>query len=96
MLYGKLPDLSYISTIGSKAYVRIPNIPKLLKMNPRAQIGYLVGYESLNSFWIWILQKRRIITTRDVIFDENSRYNSIEKQELSPQIIELLDNQPLD
>jgi hypothetical protein len=47
---GKVPNLSYLRVISCKAYVRIPNIPRLKKMDPRAFIGYLVGYELSNLF----------------------------------------------
>jgi hypothetical protein len=89
----KVPDLSYLRVIGCKAYVRIPNIPRLKKMDPRAFIGYLIGYESTNSFRIWVPQRRKVIITRDVIFDEDSKYNPEEKQQvLAPEIIEIIEN----
>ena len=93
----KIPNLSHLRIIGCKAYVRIPNIPKLKKMDPRALIGYLVGYEASNLFRIWVPQRRRVIVARDVTFDEDAKFNSGEIQpQLSPEIIELIDNPPLD
>jgi hypothetical protein len=62
-------------------------------MDPRAFIGYLVGYESTNSFCIWVLQKRRVIIARDVIFNEDSIYNPGERQLLLAQeVIEIIEN----
>lgn len=38
-------------------------------------IGYLVGYEGTNIFRIWIPQKRKVIRTRDVTFNEEKLYD---------------------
>ena len=45
------------------------------KLNPKAWIGYLVGYNSTNIYRIWNPTTNRIIATRDVIFDENQLFN---------------------
>jgi hypothetical protein len=71
----KKPDLSHLRVYGCKAYVRIPNIPKKLKLDPRTHIGFLVGYDSTNIFRIWVPHLKRIIRSRDVVFDEDSGYN---------------------
>ncbi|EDN09852.1 predicted protein [Histoplasma mississippiense (nom. inval.)] len=70
------------------AYAKIPNEilnrNRSQKLDHRAHIGYLVGYDSTNIFRIWIPHLDRVIRTRDVIFNENRRYNPdephIEKQ----------------
>ena len=49
---------------------------RLSKLDPRAYIGYLVGYNSTNIYRIQILYKGIIISTRDVIFDEKTFFNS--------------------
>jgi hypothetical protein len=69
------PDLSNIRIFGCKAYVRINKLPKLAKLEPRAAIGYLVGYEAYNIWRIWIPTKRRVIRARDVEFNEQEFYN---------------------
>jgi hypothetical protein len=48
---------------------------RLSKLDPRAYIGYLVGYNSTNIYRIWILYKGIVISTRDVIFDEKTFFN---------------------
>ena len=40
-------------------------------------IGYLVGYNFMNIFRIWTLSKKRIIRTKNVIFDHSKFYNLI-------------------
>jgi hypothetical protein len=48
---------------------------RLSKLDPRAYIGYLVGYNSTNIYRIWILYKGIIISTRDVIFNKKTFFN---------------------
>ena len=48
------PTLDHMHPFGCRVYSLIHNIPKLQKMLPRAQIGYLVGYDSTNIFRIWL------------------------------------------
>ncbi len=48
---------------------------RLSKLDPRAHIGYLVGYNFTNIYRIWILYKGIIISTRDVIFDKKMFFN---------------------
>ena len=44
-------------------------------MAPRADIGYLVGYNASNIFKIWIPEDHSVICTRDVEFDEDSFFD---------------------
>ncbi|KAI0993009.1 hypothetical protein K3495_g15175, partial [Podosphaera aphanis] len=78
ILFNKQPDLSHIRPIGCKAYYllkgpRAP--PKLQKLNARAAIGYLIGYEGANKFRIWNPARDIIIITRDVTFNESIMYD---------------------
>jgi len=49
---------------------------RLSKLDPRAHIGYLVSYNSTNIYRIWILYKGIIISTRDVIFNKKTFFDS--------------------
>jgi hypothetical protein len=40
---------------------------RLRKLDPRAHIGYLVGYDSTNIFRVWIPHQGKVISTRDVL-----------------------------
>lgn len=71
-----LPDISHLRIVGSKAYVRIPTTNKGDKINSRAKIGWLIGFEATNIWRIWIPDLERVVCTRDVTFDETTRYKS--------------------
>ena len=47
---------------------------RLQRLNPKAWIGYLIGYSSTNIYRIWILQLNKVISTRDVVFNEEERF----------------------
>jgi hypothetical protein len=52
---------------------------RLQRLDLKAWIGYLVGYRSSNIFRIWVLTMAKVITTRDVVFDEDSIFTGDEK-----------------
>jgi len=45
---------------------------RLQRFNPKAWIGYLIGYQSTNIYRIRIPSKNEVIRSRDVIFDEET------------------------
>ncbi|KAM4067965.1 reverse transcriptase (RNA-dependent DNA polymerase) [Hirsutella rhossiliensis] len=64
---------------------------RLQKLDPRAYIGYLVGYNSTNIFRIWIPHLKKVISTRDVIFDELTYFDGkFEQPTLLASINELV------
>jgi hypothetical protein len=75
------PLTNYLKAYGCRAYVLIksagdPDKPrKRQKLQPKAHIGFLVGYESTNIYRIWIPHKKKVISVRDVLFDEEERYD---------------------
>ena len=44
-------------------------------MASRSKVGYLVGYQASNIFKVWFPQERKVVESRDVDFDENSKYD---------------------
>lgn len=70
------PLLRHLRAYGCKCFVLIksrgdPNYRnKLRKLNSKAHIGFLVGYESTNIYRVWIPHKFKVISVRDVIFNE--------------------------
>jgi hypothetical protein len=69
--------LAHLHLLGCKAYVLDKTIPKrhrLIKLDPRAYISYLVGYDSTNIFRIWIPSFKKVIRTRDVTFNDDTFY----------------------
>ena len=51
------------------------NEDRLQRFDPRAWIGYLVGYDSTNVYRIWNPTTGKVIRTRDVIFNENEVFS---------------------
>lgn len=85
------PRIAHLRTYGCRDYSLIYKIPKKQKLRPRAQIGYLIGYQSSNIFRIWIPQEHKVIATRDVRFDESRRYDPDDmRSALSEHVEELL------
>ena len=68
------PNQAHLKAYGCKAFVLIKgkgsNTDKLHRMNPRGWIGYLVGYRSSNIYEIWNPLTHKVISTRDVAFNE--------------------------
>lgn len=48
---------------------------KLQRLDPKAWIGYLVGYRSTNIWRIWIPSLVKTTSTHDVIFDEDTVFS---------------------
>lgn len=95
------PKITHLRAFGCKAYTLTRQAQKHLekkksKMNPRAWIGYLIGYDSTNTYRIWNPVKNLVIRTRDVIFDEHSFFSGNtdelrdDLRELSEEAIEEL------
>src|SRR5712664_4029101 len=60
------------------------------KLNSRAHIGYLVGYDSTNIFRVWIPHRGEVISSRDVIFDEDEFFDG-KKVDLNDNLAITLD-----
>ena len=71
------PQLHHLKAYGCKVYVLIKSKDdadrpsKRQKLDAKVHIGFLVGYESTNIYRIWIPHKRKVISARDVIFNED-------------------------
>ena len=91
------PQLHHLKAYGCKAYVLIksksdPNRPgKRRKLNAKAQIGFLVGYKSTNIFRIWVPHKKKVISAKDVIFNEDEIWDE-KPIRLTPDKIQELDD----
>lgn len=72
------PNLSHLRAYGCKAFAMTDDTKRgkrlLQRFDPKAWIGYLVGYRSTNIFRIWVLSMGKVISTRDVVFDEDTVY----------------------
>ncbi|KAI8659271.1 hypothetical protein NCS56_01144000 [Fusarium sp. Ph1] len=79
------PRIGHIRTIGSKAFALTDSAQRkdkrlLSRTNPKAWIGFLVGYNSQNIFRVWNPVTNKIYITRDVIFNEQEFFNANEVQ----------------
>ena len=48
---------------------------RLQRLNPKAWIGFLIGYSSSNIYRIWVPAQNKVISTRDVIFNEDEFFS---------------------
>ena len=74
MIIDKKSNLIHIIRYKTKIYSLNKNISKKKKMKSKTHFDFLIKYDSINIFLIWIFSQRKIIRIRDVIFDENLRY----------------------
>ena len=77
-MYDKKPDLSHHRKIGSRAYVHVPKQKRNSKFEDRAKMRYLVGYDSGNSYRIFLPDSNKVIVSRDVKIDENWTPESVQ------------------
>ena len=90
------PQLAHLRAYGCRAYAMTKEAQlkekRLRKLDPRAHIGYLVGYDSTNIFRIWIpyRAKMTVISTRDVLFGEQTFFDG--KSEVAAEAIPELDS----
>ena len=84
------PQLTHLRAYSSRAYMMTKKAQlkekHKWKLNPRAYISYLINYDSINIFKVWIPYKDIIISTHDVIFDEHIFFDE-KFDDLSQQII---------
>jgi len=82
------PNQAHLRAYGCKAYAMTDDThrgkSRLQRLDPKAWIGYLVGYQSTNIYRIWIPTMAKVISTRDVVFDEGTVFDGKE--------VDLMDN----
>jgi hypothetical protein len=49
-----------------------------MKFEPRAKLGYLVAYDASNIWDIWLPTQKKVVRARDIVFQEESRYNPLQ------------------
>ena len=69
-IFSKKPDKLHLRKLGSKAYVHIPEPKRQGKFTDRAELGYLVGYDSGNAYRVYMPSKNRVIVSRGVTIHE--------------------------
>ena len=48
---------------------------RLQRLNLKAWIGFLISYNLSNIYHIWVLAQNKVISTRDVIFNEDAVFS---------------------
>ncbi|KAJ3454849.1 hypothetical protein MRS44_013449 [Fusarium solani] len=71
----RLPEHLWVEIYRAAAYLYNRTPKYMHNWRTPAWIGFLVGYESTNIYRIWNPQTGRIISTRDVIFNEDERFD---------------------
>ncbi|KAI1665823.1 Dimer-Tnp-hAT dimerization containing protein [Pyrenophora tritici-repentis] len=87
------PKVQHMRPIGCRAYVLNRSLKRGDKLESRALIGHLVGYDSTNIFRIWLPTKDQVIRTRDVIFEPTKFYDGPQgyaRESIIEEVIELL------
>ncbi|KAF7173426.1 hypothetical protein CNMCM6106_007498 [Aspergillus hiratsukae] len=73
------PQQAHLKVYGCKAFALTTEYLKkekrLQRFNPKAWIGYLVGYDSTNVYRIWNPIQNTVIRARDVIFNEDELFD---------------------
>ena len=67
---GKLPNLHYLRTFGTRTFV-LNKFPGKGKFAARSNEGIFIGYsEQAKAYRVWLTAERKVVTTRDVKFVE--------------------------
>ena len=78
-------EISHLRVYECKTYSLLKGIDapsRNQKMRPRAFIGYLIDYDSINIFRIWNSDKFEINDYRNVIFNEDEFYDFYQQNDL--------------
>ena len=73
------PQQAHLKAYGCKAYALTKDFynkkDRLQRFNPKAWIGYLIGYDSTNVYRIWNPLTNTVVRARDVIFNEREFFD---------------------
>ncbi|CAI7773623.1 unnamed protein product, partial [Closterium sp. NIES-53] len=84
---GTKPNLSRLHTFGCLCYYHVPD-PLRHKLQPKARAAIYLGIAANECAWrVWDLGERRVITSRDMVFDED---NFPTKEQPTPQLTVVL------
>ena len=72
VIIGRKPNVRFMGSFVSKAYVHVPKAKSKGKLDSKAELGYLISFANGNSYQVYISQKKSVIISRDVKFDEIS------------------------
>jgi hypothetical protein len=89
---GQKPSAAHLNVVGARAYVLNNKLKRGEKLESRALIGQLVGYDSTNIYRVWMPALGRVLRTRDVVFMSNDGTESVypDRQTLR-EVVTILD-----
>jgi hypothetical protein len=87
-MHDKKSHLEHFKKFECKTYSLNKHVSQKEKLVERAHFEFLIRYDSTNIFMIWIFSQRKIIRTRDVLFDENFFYKLDDESDLMKLINE--------
>lgn len=76
--YGEKPSVSNLRVFGCRCYVHVPKC-KRGKMEPKSYPHIMVGYSG-NGYRLWDAEQRKIVLSRDDIFDEVFSWRVLEQR----------------
>ncbi len=95
-VFGQWKSLRHhLRVFGSKVYVLIKSKGDLQyrqkhrKLDAKAHIGFLVGYESTNIYRIWVSHKKKVVSVRELIFNEDEVQDGVSFQRTADKIKEM-------
>lgn len=98
VIWSKKPSVAHMRPIGSHAFVYNTKIARGDKLESRAIIGHLVGYNSTNIYLVWIPALDKVIRSRDVYFgklddnyDDSRSWGDLTQLEELVEIVEIED-----
>jgi hypothetical protein len=79
VITARLPELAHLRVYGCKAYAMTAaqqeGRRKKKEFEPKAWVGYLVGYDTVGIYRVWNPRSGLVIRTRDVVFNEKERFD---------------------
>ena len=67
--YGTKPNFQHLRVLGCTAYVHAPE-EKRIKLDRHNMKVQLIEYGGTNQWEVWIPERNEVVTSRDVVFDE--------------------------
>jgi hypothetical protein len=84
----KKSHLRHLRKFDCKIYSLNKNLTRKNKLAVKTHLNFLIEYDNINIFLIWVLSERKMISTKNVMFDEKSFYKLNDQSNLMQLINE--------
>ena len=100
MMFVRKPNMSYLRVFGSRCWYNVSK-PHVDKLDPRAREAIMIGYaRGIRGYKLWDISNEKVVTSRDVRFDESGEYevcgHSVDNPEDSEEPSVFDDENPVD